>query len=154
MVSNRFFSRGLVVGVAVAAAIAMAPATGVAKQFKWAFQGDAAALDPHSLNESFQLGFLGNVYEALVWRDRNMKIIPALAESWEIVSPTVWRFKLRKGVKFHDGNAFTADDVIFSYERAQKEGSDVSSTSSRASRRSRRSTITRSRSSPRRPTRS
>ncbi len=90
-----------------------------AKPFKYAFQGDLNALDPHTLNESFTLGALGNVYEGLTKRDKDLKIIPGLAERWEIVEPTKWRFHLRKGVKFHDGNEFTADDVLFSFERAR-----------------------------------
>ncbi|MGC1172809.1 ABC transporter substrate-binding protein [Polaromonas sp.] len=90
-------------------------------------QGDAQSLDPHSLNESLQLTVVGNVYEPLVTRDRNYKLAPALATDWKQTSPTVWRFNLRKGVEFHDGTPFTADDVIFSYERAKGDGSDMKS---------------------------
>ena len=90
-------------------------------------QGDAQSLDPHSLNESLQLTVVGNVYEPLVTRDRAYKLAPSLATDWKQTSPTVWRFNLRKGVEFHDGTPFTADDVIFSYERAKGEGSDMKS---------------------------
>lgn len=90
-------------------------------------QGDAQSLDPHSLNESLQLTVVGNVYEPLVTRDRNYKLAPSLATDWKQTSPTVWRFNLRKGVEFHDGTPFTADDVIFSYERAKGDGSDMKS---------------------------
>ena len=88
-------------------------------------QGDALAMDPHSLNESLQLTIVGNVYEPLVTRGRDYKLTPALATDWKQTAPTVWRFNLRKGVVFHDGTPFTADDVIFSYERAKGEGSDM-----------------------------
>ena len=88
-------------------------------------QGDALAMDPHSLNESLQLTIVGNVFEPLVSRDRDYKLTPALATDWKQTSPTVWRFNLRKGVVFHDGTPFTADDVIFSYERAKGDGSDM-----------------------------
>lgn len=88
-------------------------------------QGDALAMDPHSLNESLQLSVTGNVFEPLVTRDRNYRLTPALATDWKQTSPTVWRFNLRKGVVFHDGTPFTADDVIFSYERAKGDGSDM-----------------------------
>ena len=90
-------------------------------------QGDAQSLDPHSLNESLQLTVVGNVYEPLVTRDRDYKLAPSLATDWKQTSPTVWRFNLRKGVEFHDGTPFTADDVIFSYERAKGDGSDMKS---------------------------
>jgi peptide/nickel transport system substrate-binding protein len=92
---------------------------------KIANQGDANSMDPHALNESLQLTVNENVYEPLVSRDRNYKLTPALATSWKQTSPTVWHFELRKGVQFHDGTPFTADDVIFSYERAKDPGSDM-----------------------------
>jgi len=95
--------------------------------FKYAFQGSLKSLDPYSLNETFTLGTLGNVYEGLTRRGPDLKIQPALAESWEIVDDTRWRFNLRKGVKFHNGNDFTADDVIFSAERVKADGSDLTS---------------------------
>jgi peptide/nickel transport system substrate-binding protein len=86
----------------------------------WAYQSDVATLDPHALNETFTLGFLGNVYEGLTRRGADLRIEPALAESWEMVEPTRWHFHLRRGVRFHDGAAFTAADVLFSAERARK----------------------------------
>ena len=90
-------------------------------------QGDALSMDPHSLNESLQLSVTGNVYEPLVGRDRDLKIVPGLATGWKQTAPTVWRFNLRKGVQFHDGKPFTADDVIFSIARAGGDGSDMKS---------------------------
>ncbi|MFP5324340.1 MAG: ABC transporter substrate-binding protein [Gammaproteobacteria bacterium] len=88
-------------------------------------QGDALSMDPHSLNESLQLSVTGNVYEPLVTRDKDLNLIPALAAGWKQTSPTVWRFELRKGVQFHDGTPFTADDVLFSIARASGDGSDM-----------------------------
>jgi peptide/nickel transport system substrate-binding protein len=61
---------------------------------------------------------VSQIYESLVNRGRNFEIEPSLALSWQAVDRTVWRFKLRPGVKFHDGTPFTADDVVFSIERA------------------------------------
>ncbi|HPU51836.1 MAG TPA: ABC transporter substrate-binding protein [Burkholderiaceae bacterium] len=88
-------------------------------------QGDAVSMDPHSFNESLQLSFTGNVYEPLVARDKSLGLVPGLATSWKQTDPTTWRFELRRGVRFHDGSPFSADDVIFSYRRALAEGSDV-----------------------------
>lgn len=96
-----------------------------AKEFKFAFQGDAGTMDPYGLNETFTLGFQGNIYEGLTRRGPDLKIEPGLAERWEMLEPTRWRFYLRKGVKFHDGRDFTADDVVFSAERVRAEGSDL-----------------------------
>ena len=77
---------------------------------------------PTRSNESTTHAHLGQVYESLIARDKDLKIIPALAESWEIAEPTRWRFHLRKGVKFHNGDAFTADDVVFSADRVRAQG--------------------------------
>ncbi len=90
-------------------------------------QGDALSMDPHSLNESLQLTVVGNVYEPLLTRGRDYKLTPALATDWKQTAPTVWRFNLRKNVQFHDGTPFTADDVIFNFERAKDDGSDMKS---------------------------
>jgi peptide/nickel transport system substrate-binding protein len=109
----------------LAAALALAMGVVQAKTFKIADQGDALSMDPHSLNESLQLSFTGNVYEPLVARDKKLGLVPGLATKWAQTAPTVWKFDLRKNVKFHDGTPFTADDVIFSYERAKADGSDV-----------------------------
>ncbi|HWB46567.1 MAG TPA: ABC transporter substrate-binding protein [Hyphomicrobiaceae bacterium] len=99
--------------------------TAPGKVFTYAFQGDLNSLDPYTLNETFTLGTLGNVMEGLVRRDKSLKIVPALAESWETLEPTRWRFHLRKGVKFHDGSPFSADDVVFSAERVHQPGSQL-----------------------------
>jgi peptide/nickel transport system substrate-binding protein len=96
-----------------------------AAQFKFADQGDSLSMDPYMLNESLLLSFTGNMYEGLTGRNKKLELVPELATDWKQTAPTVWRFNLRKGVKFHDGSPFTADDVIFSLERARGEGSDM-----------------------------
>ncbi len=109
---------------AIVAGAFSAPDT-LAVTFRFADQGDANSMDPYALNESLQLTLMGNVYEPLVGRGKHLELIPILATSWKQTAPTVWRFNLRKDVKFHDGTPFTADDVIFSYERAKSDGSDM-----------------------------
>jgi len=111
--------------IAALAATAMSVAPASAETLKFAFQGDLKLLDPYSLNETFTLGTLTNVYEGLTRRGPDLENQPALAERWEIVEPTRWRFHLRKGVKFHNGNDFTADDVVFSADRVRSESSDL-----------------------------
>ena len=84
--------------------------------------GDVLTLDPHASNNTFTNAFLGNIYEALVRHNERLELEPALAERWETVSPTVWRFHLRSGARFHGGEEFTAEDVVFSWERLNTPG--------------------------------
>ena len=115
---------------AVLAVATMASAGVAAQTVRIANQGDSLSMDPHSLNESLQLSVTSNVYEPLVGRNKDLSLAPALATSWKQISPTVWRFELRKGVQFHDGTPFTADDVIFTLQRVAGEGSDLKSNTS------------------------
>ena len=99
-----------------------------AAEFTWAETTDPQTMDPHAVNSAPVLGFLNNVYEGLVRRGKDMTIEPALATSWEpIGNGEGWRFTLRQGVTFHDGSAFDAKDVWFSYKRASDPGSDTRS---------------------------
>src|SRR6266487_590905 len=104
-------------------AFAMSPAS--AQTLRYANQGELKSLDPYTLNETTTHAHVGQVYEGLIARDKDLKIIPALAESWETPEPTRWRFHLRKGVKFQNGDPFTADDVVFSADRVRKKGSNL-----------------------------
>jgi len=106
-------------------AAALAGAAAQAQTLRYASSGDLLTLDPHSQNESLTNMMNGQVYERLVMRDKQLGIAPQLATSWQQLSPTKWRFKLRPGVKFHDGAAFTADDVVFSVERARQPSSQI-----------------------------
>ena len=109
--------------IALTTALAMVPAS--AQTLRYANQGDLKSLDPYTLNETTTHSHLGQVYEGLIARDKELKIVPGLAESWETPEPTRWRFHLRKGVKFANGDPFTADDVLFSADRARAKGSNV-----------------------------
>ena len=116
-----------VAAAAVLSALAATSLIANAQTIRIANQGDALSMDPHSLNESLQLSTTANVYETLTGRNKDLSLAPLLATSWKQVSPAVWRFELRKGVKFHDGTPFTADDVLFSLARAAGDGSDMKS---------------------------
>jgi len=96
-----------------------------AKTLRFAFQGELKAVDPYALMESFSLAMGSAVYEGLIRRGPDLKIEPCLATSWETLDPLHWRFHLRKGVKFHGGEDFTADDVVFSAQRLHTQGSDI-----------------------------
>ena len=116
-----FIVPALVIGLA----LALLPGPAEAKTLKFAFQGSLDSFDPYNLNETFHLGTQGNVYEGLIRRGPDLTIEPALAERWEVMEPTRWRFYLRKGVTFHDGTPFTADDVVFSATRVRHPDSDL-----------------------------
>jgi peptide/nickel transport system substrate-binding protein len=116
--------RSAALAAALAATLALASAA-EAKTLRWAGRGDMQTTDPHSQNENLTNNINQLVYEFLVVRDKKLGLAPSLAESWTQVSPTVWRFKLRAGVKFHDGTPFTADDVVFSFERARSDTSQL-----------------------------
>jgi len=107
-----------------ATGLTLAPAA--AKTVHWARSGDALTLDPHAQNESPTHALNHHIYEPLVYRDAAGKLTPALALSWRVTEdPSVWEFKLRPNVKFHNGNTFNADDVVFSLDRARQLTSDM-----------------------------
>ena len=119
-----FSCRALAIAGLVAT-LRLAGAAADAVTLRWAGRGDMQTTDPHSQNENLTNNINSLIYEYLVTRDKQLGIIPALAESWTQLNPTTWRFKLRPGVKFHDGTPFTADDVVFSFERAKTDTSQL-----------------------------
>ena len=86
---------------------------------------DIVTLDPAGENDNPSSKVQENIYETLVDQDENMELQPGLAESWEDVEDDVWEFKLREGVKFHDGSDFNAEVVKANIERVLDE--DVAS---------------------------
>lgn len=78
---------------------------------------DVSSLDPHYLNVASNVAVASHFFDTLVQIDADGKLTPGLAESWKAVSPTIWEFRLRKGVRFHDGSELTAEDVAFSLDR-------------------------------------
>ena len=101
------------------AVVALAlPAT--AKNFRWASSGDVTTQDPHGQDESFTKSINEMIYERLFQPGKDMSPTPWLATGSKVVSPTTRVVSLRKDVKFQDGTPFTADDVVFSFERAAK----------------------------------
>ena len=102
----------LALGIGLAAPAAQAAALRIATAF------DPQTMDPHSLALQYHTRVVFQIYESLVGRDQNYRIVPVLATEWSQVDPLTWRFKLRPGVQFHDGSPFTAEDAVFSFERA------------------------------------
>src|SRR4029453_1795688 len=98
-----------------------------AKTFKGGHSGDVSSMDPYARQETFLLTFTQNIYDPLIRRDKNLKLEPALATKWGQTDPTTWFFDIRPGVKFHDGSPLTADDIVFSLNRANGPGSNMQS---------------------------
>lgn len=109
------------IGVAVLAAACGASA----QTLRWASQGDPQTMDPHSQNETLTNNVNGQIYERLTNRNAKLELVPGLAAEWTQTAPLTWRFKLRPGVKFHDGTPLTADDVVFSIQRAKEPTSQI-----------------------------
>ena len=111
----------LLAAAAMAAALtATISAPAQAQTLRWAAQNDILTLDPHSQNHATTNAILQHAYEGLVRFSATYQVEPALATKWTQVNPTQVRFELRKGVKFHDGSPFTADDVVFSFGRIKQ----------------------------------
>jgi peptide/nickel transport system substrate-binding protein len=107
--------------------MALIPISASAETIRWARAGDSITLDPHAQNEGPTHALAHQMYDALVQRDMSGSIIPSLATNWAALpnNPNVWRFELRKGVTFHNGATFEADDVVFSLNRAMADGSEM-----------------------------
>jgi peptide/nickel transport system substrate-binding protein len=114
--------------LAIALAACLIGAASEARTLRWARSMDVSSLDPHAANTGPHILIAHQIYEPLILRQMDGWMVPALATSWALTGdPTVWEFKLRRNVKFHDGAAFTAGDVAFSIERARAETSDMKS---------------------------
>ena len=99
------------IGIALAAPV-------TAKSLHLASAFDPQTMDPHALALVYHSRVNSQIYESLVNRGRKFEIEPSLAISWQPIDPKTWRFRLRPNVRFHDGTPFTADDAVFSIERA------------------------------------
>ncbi len=105
----------------------LAPWSLHAKTFRWASQGDILTLDPHAQNEGMTNTAASYIYETLVTYDKDFKLVPSLAESWQFIDPNRLRLQLRQHVRFHDNALFSADDVVFSITRAMAPSSNFKS---------------------------
>lgn len=102
---------------AVATLLVITNSIGMAKDLTIGLKGEPTSLDPHFHNVTNNNQMALYVFDKLILQDNKQKMYPGLAESWGPVDATTWEFKLRKGVKFHDGSPFTAEDVKFTIER-------------------------------------
>ena len=91
-----------------------------AAELRIGLAADVTSMDPHFLNLQPNVNIGWHVFDALTHVDENARLIPGLATSWRALDPTTWEFRLRRGVRFHDGSELTAQDVVFSIERTQR----------------------------------
>ncbi|HEX8666021.1 MAG TPA: ABC transporter substrate-binding protein [Beijerinckiaceae bacterium] len=113
--------------LAFAAALFLATAPAEARSLRWAAMGDALTLDPHAAGDRASRALVRQVYDTLLTRGPKGELLPELAASWRTLSldASTWEFRLRPGVKFHNGAALTADDVAFSIQRAMGPASEL-----------------------------
>ncbi|MCX7141049.1 MAG: ABC transporter substrate-binding protein [Proteobacteria bacterium] len=99
-------------------ALLVATAIGAgAQELKIGMGADVTSMDPHFVNLFPNNNIALHVFDSLVLLDADSRLIPGLALSWKALDDTTWEFKLRRGVKFHDGSDFTAEDVAYSIDR-------------------------------------
>lgn len=103
-----------------AALLCLAAGAAGAATLRWAAQNDILTLDPHAQNHATTNTITGHAYEGLTRYNEKFQVEPALASKWTYLGPTQVRFELRRGVRFHDGTPFGADDVVFSFGRARQ----------------------------------
>ena len=106
----RSFFMGLLCATAMATSVS-------AQTLTIGVRGGPDSIDPHFTATGTHAEALKHVFDTLVWSGDGLELMPRLAESWKVINDNTWEFKLRRGVKFHDGSDFTAQDVKFSIER-------------------------------------
>ncbi len=105
--------------IALAAAVFLSAAPAMAQTLTLGVRAGPESIDPHFTATGTQAEALKHVFDTLVWSGDQLQLEPGLATSWRAVDATTWEFKLRPGVTFHDGSAFTAEDVAASIRRMQ-----------------------------------
>ena len=108
----------VILGIFLSVALAVGPAA--AGQLIIGLGSEPSSIDPHYHNLGPNNQVARHIFDRLVHSDENQRLGPGLAVSWQAINDTTWQFELRRGVTFHDGTPFTADDVIFTFERAPK----------------------------------
>ena len=114
-------------GMAAVGALLAAAGPVEARELTWTASADSLTLDPHAQNEGPTHNISHQIYDPLIYRDQELELTPGLATDWYVREDdrNVWVFELRQGVKYHQGQDFTAEDVVFSIERAMHDNSDM-----------------------------
>jgi peptide/nickel transport system substrate-binding protein len=105
--------------------------SGVKNKLTIGLDSSIQSLDPTNHRDRTTQVALKNMFDSLTTRDKDLNVVPQLAESWKPLDDTTWEFKLRRGVKFHNGDDFTSKDVKFTLDRVTREGALDGKTSPR-----------------------
>ncbi len=111
------FKQKLLIGVALAMSLVFAGGVN-AETLKIGLKSEPSSMDPHYHNLTPNNMMALYVFDRLILQDEKQNLKPGLAVSWNNIDDLTWEFKLRKGVKWHDGSDFSADDIAFTIERA------------------------------------
>ncbi len=106
-----------VCALAAALAVAMGAAVAGAQDLTVGLSASVTSIDPHFHNLTPNSNVAAHIFDRLILKDEHQRLIPGLATEWKAIDDTTWEFKLRHGVKFHDGSEFTAADVVATLKR-------------------------------------
>lgn len=120
MIQQKIRLAALAAGAMLATVLSVASLPAFAADLTIGLKAEPSALDPYYHNLGPNLATSRHIFDPLTINSYEGKLTPGLAVSWKPISETVWEFKLRPNVKFHDGTPFTADDVVFSINRVPK----------------------------------
>ena len=120
-------------GTVLAALVAILPAAAAAGELRVGYSSDIVTLDPANHRSRVTEGVIHNMYDAVLTRTVDMKVVPELAQSFRQIDAKTYEMRLRPGIKFHDGSELTADDVKFTFDRLTKDGAMEGKTSPRKS---------------------
>ena len=115
---KKFFLKVIPLFAAIFSILGLSSGYVLSDDLKVALAAEPTSMDPHYQNLTINNSFATQVYNALVLQDVNQKLLPGLAKSWEPIDDLTWEFKLRSGVKFHNGAEFTSEDVVATMKRA------------------------------------
>ena len=111
------YGRALAAALLAAASTTFLPTQSDAQTLTIGVRAGPESIDPHFTATGTHAEALKHVFDTLVWSGDGLELEPRLAESWKVVDPTTWEFKLRRGVKFHNGRELTAEDVAYTFRR-------------------------------------
>jgi peptide/nickel transport system substrate-binding protein len=121
---KRWLPGVLILALAALVALPTAAAAQGKDTLTVALPSHAPTLDPHMHFERVGILVNINMFDSLLHRSAKLEFEPSLAVSWKALNDTTWEFKLRKGVKFHDGSTMTAEDVKYSFDRVLEPGKE------------------------------